>query len=92
MNEIIQNEDAIGRFKNIVYGLSRSINGVGVILLLAIMFLLVAEVILRRFFNRPFTGTFELVQFMLVTIVYLGTAYTATKKWPIAVVMVVSKQ
>ena len=91
MNEIIQNEDAIGRFKNIVYGLSRSINGVGVILLLAIMFLLVAEVILRRFFNRPFTGTFELVQFMLVTIVYLGTAYTATKKGHIAVDMVVSK-
>ncbi len=91
MNDIIPNEDAGGRSKSIIFGLSRSINGVGVVLLLAIMFLLVGEVILRRFFNRPFTGTFELVQFMLVTIVYLGTAYTATKKGHIAVDMVVSK-
>jgi tripartite ATP-independent transporter DctM subunit len=91
MNDVISNEDAGGRGKRIIFGLSRSINGMGVILLLAIMFLLVAEVILRRFFNRPFTGTFELVQFMLVTIVYLGTAYTATKKAHIAVDLVVSK-
>ncbi len=91
MNETIPNGDAGGRLKRIIYGLSRSINGVGVVLLLAIMLLLVVEVILRRFFNRPFTGTFELVQFMLLTIVYLGTAYTATKKAHIAVDLVVSK-
>jgi len=79
------------KFRRGTYRVSRIINGAGVILLLAIMFLLVTEVISRRFFNRSFTGTYEIVQFMLVTLVYLGVAYTGTKKDHIVVDLVVSR-
>lgn len=75
----------------LIYGLSRLINSVGVLLLMAIMFLLVTDVILRRFFDSPFTGTFEVVQFMLVTLVYLGVAHTAVDKAHISVDLVVDR-
>ncbi|MBW2030269.1 MAG: TRAP transporter large permease subunit [Deltaproteobacteria bacterium] len=84
-------ETGFGKFKEGTYRLSRVINGAGVFLLLAIMFLLVAEVISRRFFSRSFTGTYEVVQFMLVTLVFLGVAYTGTKKDHIVVDLVLSR-
>jgi tripartite ATP-independent transporter DctM subunit len=45
------------------------------------------DVVLRYFFNRPIRGSYELVEFMLVVLVYLGLAYTQTKKGHISVTL-----
>ncbi len=56
--------------------------------ILALMVTLISlDVILRYFFNRPIKGSYELVEFMLVVLVYLGLAYTQTKKGHISITL-----
>lgn len=78
-------KDFAQQFKGIVFQVSRAINSVGVLFLMAMMFLMVVDVFLRRVFNQPLTGSFEVVQFMQVTLVYLGVAYTTIKKAHISI-------
>lgn len=44
------------------------------------MFLTVADVILRYFFNQPILGAFELTEFMMAIVVFCGVAYAQMKK------------
>jgi TRAP-type C4-dicarboxylate transport system permease small subunit len=44
-------------------------------LIVALMFYTVLDVFLRYGFNRPFSGSFELTEFFMVLIVFLGLAY-----------------
>ena len=44
------------------------------------MFLTVADVISRDFFNKPIPGVFELSEYMLCVIILLGAAYTQQVK------------
>jgi len=53
--------------------------------------LITSDVVLRYFFNRPIRGSYELVQFMLVLIVFLGLAYTQTKKGHVSITLVTTK-
>jgi tripartite ATP-independent transporter DctM subunit len=78
-------------FKNLIFKASEVINGIGITLLLFMMFLMVVDVFLRRIFNRPLTGSFELVQFMLVTIVYSAVAYATCKKAHISIDLLTSR-
>ena len=55
-------------------------NGIGMVSLAAMMFLIAADVVLRYFFNKPITGDYELVQFMLVIMISLGLAYCGLRK------------
>jgi tripartite ATP-independent transporter DctM subunit len=75
----------------ITYGLSRRINSVGVCLLSGMVLLIVVDVTLRRFFSRPILGTFEIVQFFLITLVCLALADTAIKDGNIRVELIISK-
>jgi C4-dicarboxylate transporter, DctM subunit len=78
------------QFRLIVFQLSRAINSVGVLFLMAMMFLMVVDVFLRRVFNQPLTGSFEVVQLMQVTLVYMGVAYTTIKKAHISIDLITS--
>ncbi|MBT3254988.1 MAG: TRAP transporter large permease subunit [Deltaproteobacteria bacterium] len=78
------------QFRDIVFQVSRAINSVGVLFLMAMMFLMVVDVFLRRVFNQPLTGSFEVVQLMQVTLVYLGVAYTTVKKAHISIDLITS--
>jgi len=78
-------------FKDLVYKASKTVNGIGISLLLAMMMLMVVDVLLRRIFNRPLTGSFEIVQFILVTIVYTAVAYTTCKKAHISIDLLTSR-
>jgi tripartite ATP-independent transporter DctM subunit len=60
--------------------------------ILALMVLLItADVILRYFFNRPIKGSYELIEFMMATLVFLGLAYTQTKKGHISITLLTAK-
>ena len=43
--------------------------------LMALMVYTVADVVLRYFFNRPFSGSLEITEFAMAAIVFLGIAY-----------------
>ena len=79
---------AIGR---VAEPLSRAMDGLGRIILALMVLLITADVVLRYFFNRPIKGSYELVEFMLVVIVYLGLAYTQTQKEHISVTLLTEK-
>jgi len=60
--------------------------------ILALMVLLItADVVMRYFFNSPIKGSYELVQFMLSMIVFLGLAFMQTKKGHVSVSLLTSK-
>jgi len=42
--------------------------------------LITSDVILRYFFNRPIAGSYELIEFMMVFVVFLGLAFTQVRK------------
>ena len=79
---------AIGRAAN---PLSRAMDSVGQGILALMVILITTDVVLRYFFNRPIKGTYELIEFMLVAMVYLGLAYTQTKKNHISVTLLTEK-
>ena len=57
--------------------LSFAINDLGSGVLALMMFLVGIDVVLRYIFNRPIAGSYEIVQFMLVIVVFFGMANTA---------------
>ena len=60
--------------------LSRALVAIGIVILMLLTFVMVAGVILRYFFNRPIPGVLEIIEYMMVTILTLGLAYTAVAK------------
>jgi len=84
-------KESFQQFRDIVFTFSRAINSVGVLFLMAMMLLMVVDVFLRRVFQQPLTGSFEVVQFMQVTLVYLGVAYTTIKKAHISIDLITSR-
>ena len=66
--------------RQIINNVSRIVNGVGVSFLVAMMLLTTADVIGRYFFNRPIAGAYELTEFIMVIVVFLGLAHTEAKK------------
>jgi tripartite ATP-independent transporter DctM subunit len=63
----------------------RSMNSLGGVFLVAMMVITTLDVIGRYVFNRPVPGANELAEFLQVTVVYCGVAYTALKKGHVAV-------
>lgn len=74
-----------GYLGRLIHTLSRLLNLVGVIVLPIMMLLTVGDVFGRYTLNRPIPGTLELVQFMLLIVVFLGLAYTASDKGHVSI-------
>ena len=79
------------KFRDVIHRVSQGINSFGVVSLMGMMLLMVVDVCLRRIFSRPITGSFELVQFIMIILVYLGLAYTAIRKAHISVELIVAR-
>ncbi len=60
--------------------LSKLLNGIGAGLCFLIMFLILVDVTLRYFFKTSVPGSTELVELILVGLVFLGIAYTQFEK------------
>lgn len=53
--------------------------------LAAMMFLMMADVVLRYFFGSPLSGAYEILQFMMSIVIPFGIAYCAHEKGHISV-------
>ena len=73
------------------YPTSRIVNIVGAIVLAIMMFLVAADVTLRYAFNLPIRGSVELVELMMIVVVFLAVAYTASQKGHVSIELVVSR-
>jgi TRAP-type C4-dicarboxylate transport system permease small subunit len=58
---------------------SRVINVIGIISLVVMMLITVADVSLRYVFSRPITGSVELTQYLMAVIGFFGLAWCAVK-------------
>ena len=56
-------------------------------LVLAMMFLVTSDVLLRQLFNQPVAGTFELMEMGMVGVVYLGVAFVQRQRGHISIEM-----
>lgn len=77
--------------ERVISRISRVANSAGAGVLVVMMLLIVIDVLLRYFFNRPVKGVFELIEFMVAIVVCLGMAYTGVQKGHVAVELVVSR-
>ncbi len=57
-----------------LHTLAHTLNGIGVVLIFLLMFLTVADVVLRKILNQGILGTLEISEFMMVAIVYFSLA------------------
>jgi tripartite ATP-independent transporter DctM subunit len=71
--------------------LSRIADSVGRVVLALMVLLVTLDVVLRYFFNRPIKGSYELIEFMMVLVVFLGLAYTQTKKGHVSITLFTGK-
>jgi TRAP-type C4-dicarboxylate transport system permease small subunit len=52
--------------------LTRRLSDVAALALVAMMLLTIADIVMKNLFHRPFSGTFELVEFLMVIAVFFG--------------------
>ncbi|MCX8117745.1 MAG: TRAP transporter small permease [Desulfobacterota bacterium] len=79
------------RVERAVYPVVGAVHKVGLGLLIAMMLLTVVDVIGRKFFDSPITGSYELTEFMLALIVFFSVGYTQIQKGHIAMEALVSR-
>jgi TRAP-type transport system small permease protein len=66
--------------ENMVNALSHFANSIGMVVLVLMMLLTVADVFLRFGFNKPILGTVELSEYMMVAVVFLALPLCAVKE------------
>lgn len=74
-----------------IYPVIDGVHKIGLAILIGMMFLTVVDVIGRKFFDAPVTGSYELTEFMLALIVFFSLGYTQIQKGHIAMEALVSR-
>jgi TRAP-type C4-dicarboxylate transport system permease small subunit len=69
----------------------RVVNGVGTVVLGMMVLLTVVDVVLRLFLNRPIRGALEIVEFLMVIVVFSAIAYTGLLKGHIVIQILPSR-
>lgn len=82
---------AINSIDAVISWLSRILNYVGMVILIVMMLITVADVFMRYIWNRPILGVFELTEYMMVPIVFFGWAWCAKKGGNVKVDLVVTR-
>ena len=63
----------------------------GAFTMIGLMMLTVADVFLRKFFNAPILGSFEITEYLLVVLVFFAIPWAALKKANVKVDLIVGK-
>jgi TRAP-type C4-dicarboxylate transport system permease small subunit len=84
-------EKTIHALDKLVSHISRANRWVAMVATVAMMFYVTVSTILRYAFRSPLKGTLEVVEFMMICIVFLALAYAATQGSIIAVTLFVLK-
>jgi len=79
------------RFESLVRKCSDVLGLIGNITLVLMMLLMVADIFLRYAFNSPIMGSFEIVEFMMVVVVFFGFAATQMEDGHVRVTMLVNR-
>jgi TRAP-type C4-dicarboxylate transport system permease small subunit len=58
---------------------------------MAMVLLMVIDILLRRFFNSPLSWSLEVIQVMLVVVVFFSVAYCGARKGHISVELITSR-
>ncbi|MBW2610341.1 MAG: TRAP transporter small permease [Deltaproteobacteria bacterium] len=74
-----------------IKAISKVLSKISGTILALMMFLTVADVILRYFFNSPILGAFEVTEYMMVIFVFLGLAHNQEQKDNISIDVVVDR-
>jgi TRAP-type C4-dicarboxylate transport system permease small subunit len=61
------------------------LTGIAAIVLTAMMFLIMTDVVLRYIFNSPITGSYEIIQYMLTILISFAVVYCAYKRSHVSV-------
>ena len=69
----------------------RVVNGAGTVVLGLMVLLTVADVLLRLFLDRPIRGALEIVEFLMVMVVFFAMAYTGLLKGHIVIQVLPSR-
>lgn len=75
----------------LVTGLSRVLDKIAGLCMVAIMLLVISNIILRAFLNRPILGTYEYVGFLTAVVIGLALAYCAVQNGHIAISFVADR-
>jgi tripartite ATP-independent transporter DctM subunit len=73
--------------ERVVNPITRIAESVGRVVLGLLVILITLDVVLRYFFNRPIKGSYELVEFMMVLLVFLGLGFTQTRKGHVSITL-----
>ena len=71
--------------------IERVLTGIGAIIVMVMMFLTSLDVVLRYVFKSPLPGAYELQEFLLVGVVFLGLAYIQALKGHLNVDLLTSR-
>ena len=81
----------IDTYMKTVSAVVNKIGLLGAFAMIGLMMLTVADVFLRKFFNAPILGSFEITEFLLVVLVFLAIPWAALKKANVKVDLIVGK-
>lgn len=68
------------KLEKAIYRFAAKVSYVGQTVLMVMVLLVVVDVILRRFFNSPLPWSLEVIQVMLVIVVFFSVAYCGVQK------------
>lgn len=81
----------MGKLAGLVTGLSRVLDKIAGLSMVAVMVLVVSNILMRVIFNRPILGAYEYVVFLTVITIGLSLAHCAVQNGHIAVSFVVDR-
>lgn len=62
-----------------------ALTGIAAVALMAMMFLVMTDVVLRYIFNSPITGSYEIIQYLMAVLVSFAVVYCAYKRSHVSV-------
>lgn len=85
----MQQSKIIDAYLKTVTAVVNKIGLLGAFAMIGLMMLTVVDVFLRKFFNAPILGSFEITEFLLVVLVFLAIPWAALKKSNVRVDLIV---
>jgi TRAP-type C4-dicarboxylate transport system permease small subunit len=78
-------------FKTGITKIAQLLDGIGQMVLMAVMLLVVLNIVMRTLFDKPITGVYDLVSLFMVIVIALALANCAAEKGHIAVEFLVER-
>ena len=78
-------------FTKIVTKIAQISGLLGTFMLAGLMLMTVADVFLRKFFNKPILGSFEITEYLLVVVVFFAIPWAAMNRVNVRVDLIVGK-